>query len=403
MFLDFFYTLRQNGFPVSPHEYLQFLEALNRGLAEGSVEEFYFLSRTMFVKNEVWLDRFDQVFDHYFRGQSLKADILLKSVPEEWLRNELKRHFSPEELDQMEKAGGIDALMERFKKLLDEQKERHEGGSKWIGTGGTSPFGNSGAAPEGFRLWESSGNRQGGRVWNRRDFENLSDSVELNTRNLKMALRKLRLLTREGRQDELDLPGTIRRTSENAGMLDIAMRPSRKNRIKILLFMDVGGSMYDHIQACEQLFSAAKHSFKQLEYYYFHNCIYERVWRDNRRRYSESIPTMELLAKFKKEVKVIVIGDAAMAPYELHSKGGSIEHRNDEAGKVWIQRIHQHFDNMVWLNPNPDYGWSYFDTTKDIRALTGNRMFPLTLDGLGKAMLALRNPNLTYDEVWVRE
>ncbi len=403
MFLDFFFTLRKNGFPVSPHEYLHLLEGMDRGLAQGSVEDFYFLSRAVFVKHEVWLDRFDEVFDHYFRGQSLKADLLLRAVPEEWLRRELERIFSPEEIKAMESAGGLDALIERFRKLLEEQKGKHEGGNKWIGTLGTSPFGNNGAAPDGFRIGEESGNRQGGRIWNRRDFENLSDSVELNTRNIKLALRKLRLLTREGRQDELDLMGTIRKTSENAGMLDIAMRPVRKNRIKVLLFMDAGGSMYDHVQACEQLFSAARNSFKQLEYFYFHNCLYEKVWRDNRRRHQESIPTLELLARYQRDYKVIVVGDAAMAPYELHARGGSIEHRNDEPGIVWLDRICRHFEHTVWLNPNPDYGWSYFSTTKDIRSLFGNRMFPLTIDGLGRAMKALRNPGETYDEVWVRD
>lgn len=403
MFLDFFYTLRKQGFPVSLQEYLHFLEGLDRGLVNGSPEAFYYLSRTVFVKNEQWLDRFDLIFEQYFRDKQALADQVVKDVPAEWLKPGFLAQLDPEEREQLERYGGLDALLERLRELLREQKERHEGGNKWIGTGGTSPFGNSGKAAEGFRIGDGGGNRSGGRIWQRRDFDNLSDEVELNTRNIKLALRKLRILTREGVADELDLDGTIRKTSENAGMLDLHLRPSRKNRIRILLLMDVGGSMYDHVQACEQLFSAARHSFRQLDHYYFHNCLYEHVWKDNRRRFHEKIPTLSLLTKHRKDTKVIFVGDAAMAPYELHAPGGSVEHRNDESGRIWLERVKAHFEQVVWLNPNPDYGWSYFATTTAIRTIMGNRMFPLTLDGLGKAMLALRNRNLTYDEVWVRE
>jgi hypothetical protein len=401
MFLDFFFALRDQGFPVSPHEYLLFLEGLDRGLTEGSVDDFYYLSRATFVKHEVWLDRFDLIFERYFRGQMTQADLMLKTIPEDWLRRELERVLSPQEILDLEQNGGMAALLERLSALLHEQKERHAGGNTWIGTAGTSPFGQGGAAADGIKLGDSPGQRSGTGLWNRRDFQNLDDSVELNTRNLKLALRKLRLLTREGREDELDLNGTIRRTSENAGMLDIAMRASRRNRVKVLLLMDVGGSMYEHVQACEQLFSAARHAFQRMESYYFHNCIYGHVWKDNRRRQHQRTPTLELLARFKRDFKVIIIGDAAMAPSELHWRGGSTEHHNDEAGSVWLSRIRDHFDHVVWLNPNPDYGWSYFSTTKDIRELFGKRMFPLTLDGLGRAMKALNNPALRYEAVWV--
>ncbi len=401
MFLDFFFALRQQGFPVSPHEYLLFLEGLDRGLTEGSVDDFYFLSRATFVKHEVWLDRFDLIFERYFRGQMDQADVLLKAVPEDWLRRELERVLTPEEIKNLESSGGIDALLKRFSELLREQKERHAGGNKWIGTAGTSPFGQGGTAADGLKVGDGPGQRTGTGLWNRRDFQNLDDSVELNTRNLKLALRKLRLLTREGRENELDLPGTIRRTSENAGMLDIAMRASRRNRVKVLLLMDVGGSMYEHVLACEQLFSAARHTFQRMESYYFHNCVYGHVWKDNLRRQHQRTPTLELLARFKRDFKVVIIGDAAMAPSELHWRGGSTEHHNDEPGSVWLSRIRDHFDHVVWLNPNPDYGWSYFSTTQDIRELFGKRMFPLTLDGLGRAMKALNNPALRYEAVWV--
>jgi uncharacterized protein with von Willebrand factor type A (vWA) domain len=402
LFLDFFLSLRERGLPASLHEYLTLLESMDRGLAEGSVDDFYFLSRSVFVKHEAWLDRFDQAFDAYFRGIESKAPSLWSAVPEEWLRAELFRQLSDEEREALEREGGQEALWERLKALLEEQKERHQGGNRWVGTGGTSPFGHSGVNPGGFRMGEGPGQGQSSRIWNRREFANLSDNVELNTRNIKMALRQLRLLTREGRPEELDLDATIDRTSRNAGYLDLAMRPVRRNRVRVLLLMDVGGSMYEHVQACEQLFSAARSSFRQLDYFYFHNCIYEKLWKDNRRRRSESVPTEHLLLRYRRDHKVIIIGDAAMAPAELHLRGGSTEHYNAEPGIAWLARIRDHFERIVWLNPNPDYGWSYFDTTVAIRALMGNRMFPLTLDGLGKAMRALRDPGQTYDEVWVR-
>jgi uncharacterized protein with von Willebrand factor type A (vWA) domain len=404
MFLRFFLTLRKEGFPASLHEYLAFLEGLNRGLVNADLEELYFLARTIFVKNEVWLDRFDKIFGAYFKGEEFKADWILSQVPPEWLVTELNQVLDPDELRELEESGGLEALRKRFEELLEIQKEKHQGGNRFIGTGGTSPFGNSGQNQEGVKMGQGAGGggRNSVRLWNTGDFADLSDSVELNTRNIKMALRKLRLLTREGRPDEFDLNGTIRKTSDNGGLIDIAMRPERKNRVKVLLLMDVGGSMYDHVQACEQLFSAAKHEFKQMEYYYFHNCVYDKVWRHNEQRFREVTPTMELFAKYKKDWKLIVLGDAAMAPYELHAKIGSIHANYGETGIDWLRRLRSHFEYSVWLNPNPDYGWSYFATTVDIRREFNNRMFPMTIAGLEKSMKALRDQNIRHDEVWVR-
>jgi uncharacterized protein with von Willebrand factor type A (vWA) domain len=402
VFLNFFYKLREQGFPAGTHEYLALLQALRSGLVKGSLDELYALSRAIFVKHEAWLDRFDELFGQYFRNEEVKANVLLGNVPEEWLRNELEQILSPEEIDELLDKEGWDALMQRFEELLEKQKGKHKGGNTWIGTGGKSPFGRQGQAAQGMKSGEGSGSRSSIRMWQRRDFANLRDNIELNTRQIKIALRKLRYLTRQGIPDELDLDGTIRKTSENAGMLDIAMRAQRKNRVKVLLLMDVGGSMYDHVEVCEQLFSAAKGELKKLEYFYFHNCVYGSLWKDNKRRYQDTIPTTELLAKYPPDWKLIVVGDAAMAPYELHAQMGSRESSNAISGYDWLAKVREHFEYSVWLNPNADYGWNYFATTKDIRKLWNNRMYPLTLDGLGKAMKALHDRGKSYDEIWTR-
>ncbi len=402
MFFRFFYALRRQGIGVSLHEYLTLMEALREGLAGYRVEDFYALSRAIFVNDESQLDRFDMVFDAHFRGiEWLPDDFFTKAIPREWLENEFMRSLSDEEKARIEKLGGLDALMERFQQLLAEQKEAHQGGDKWIGTGGTSPFGHSGYHPEGFRLGGESRNRRAIKVWQKREFRNLDDRVELNTRNIKLILQRLRLLSREGPEAELDLDETIRRTSHNAGMLDVALRPSLRNRVKVLLLMDVGGSMDDHVHLCEQLFSAARWEFKHLECYYFHNCVYESVWRDNRRRFTERVPTLELIHKYNQDYKLIFVGDAAMSPYEIYYRGGSVEHFNDEAGITWLRRLQAQFKNMAWINPLPEYEWEYYESVRHLRAFTGNRMFPMTVAGLTQAMRCLKNAKFTYDnQIW---
>ena len=366
------------------------LEALDKGVIGESIDEFYYLSKATLVKNEVHLDRFDIVFGKYFKGITDVDDDFWADIPEEWLKAEMKRVLSEEDMKAIESMGGLDALMDRFKQLLQEQKERHEGGNKWVGTGGTSPFGNGGYNPEGFRMGgPSAGNRSALKVWEKRQYANLDDRVALNTRNLKMVLKRLRLLTREGRADELDVKGTIRKTSDNAGMLDISMYPSRKNRVKVLLLLDIGGSMDDHVELCSQLFSAAKYEFKHLEHFYFHNCLYEYVWKDNGRRNASRISTYDLLNTYNSDYKVIFIGDAAMSPVELMYKGGSVEHWNEEPGFVWLDRMRKHFPYMAWINPNPDYHWNYYESTEMLRKFMEFRMFPMTLGGITNAMKSL--------------
>ena len=403
MFLDFFYALKKHGLPVSLHEYLTLMEALKQQLIDYHLDDFYALSKTVLVKQEGHLDRFDQIFGHYFKGlEAIPDDFFSTKIPSEWLRRQLMKELSEDEIAAIEKMGGFDALMERFRELLKEQRERHGGGNKWIGTGGTSPFGAYGYNPEGFRIGqEGSGQRKAIKVWDKRSYRNLDDSVELNTRNIKMALKRLRHFTREGLPTELNLDDTIRKTSENAGVLDIAMQASKKNRVKVLMLIDIGGSMDEHIDLCTRLFSAARHEFKHLEYYYFHNCIYESVWKDNRRRFSERIPTLELIHKYNRDYKLIFVGDAAMSPYEIYYRGGSVEHYNDEAGIVWLGRLKDHFKNIVWINPMAEYSWDYYESTAMLRAFTGDRMFPFTLDGLTRTMKCLRNNKLVYsNRVW---
>jgi uncharacterized protein with von Willebrand factor type A (vWA) domain len=393
MFLDFFLLLKSHGLPVSLREHLTLLEALDAGLGGYSVEEFYHLSRTILIKKEQHLDKFDKLFGQYFEGMDKVPFEIFREIPEDWLRKNMEKFLSEEEKAMIEAMGGLEALMDRFRELLKEQNERHEGGNKWIGTGGTSPFGANGYNPEGFRIGqEGSRNRRAIKVWDKREFRNLDGDVELNTRNIKVALRRLRLLTREGVEDELDLDSTLRKTSENAGMLDIQMVASKRNRVKVLIFFDIGGSMDDHIRECEELFSAARHEFKHLEYFYFHNCPYESLWKDNLRRYSDRTLTYEVLNKFNKDYRVIIVGDASMSPYEITSAGGSVEHFNEEPGLVWLQRLRAQFPKIVWLNPIPEDYWRYTQSIGMMREIMADKMYPLTLDGLTKAMRELKAP-----------
>jgi uncharacterized protein with von Willebrand factor type A (vWA) domain len=388
MLIDFFLHLKAKKLPVSTREFLTLLEALKEHVAGNSIDDFYFLARTCLVKDETHYDKFDRAFGEYFKGVSampgLEADI-----PEEWLKMLMKKHLTTEEKAKLEKLGW-DKLMEEFKKRLEEQKGRHAGGSKWIGTGGSSPFGHGGYHPEGIRIGgESAGNRTAIKVWENREYRNLDDTVELGTRNIKIALRRLRRFAREGAEDELDLDSTIAGTARNAGWLDIKMRPERHNKVKVLLFLDIGGSMDDHIKVCEELFSAAKSEFKHLEYFYFHNCIYDYVWKDNRRRHGERFPLWEVMHKYGEDYKVVVVGDATMSPYEILHPGGSVEYSNEEAGAVWLQRMLDTWPRAVWLNPEPERLWDYRHSIELIRTIFNSRMFPLTLAGLERAMREL--------------
>jgi len=388
MLIDFFLHLKAKKLPVSTREFLTLLEALKEHVASNSIDDFYFLARTCLVKDETHYDKFDRAFGEYFKGVTqipgLDADI-----PEEWLKMMMKKHLTPEEKAKLEKLGW-DKLMEEFKKRLAEQKERHAGGSKWIGTGGSSPFGHGGYHPEGIRIGgESAGNRTAIKVWENREYRNLDDTVELGTRNIKIALRRLRRFAREGAEDELDMDGTIAGTARNAGWLDIKMRPERHNKVKVLLFLDIGGSMDDHIKVCEELFSAAKSEFKHLEYFYFHNCIYDYVWKDNRRRHGERFPLWDVMHKYGEDYKVVVVGDATMSPYEILQPGGSVEYSNEEAGAVWLQRMLDTWPRAVWLNPEPERLWDYRHSIELIRTIFNSRMFPLTLAGLERAMREL--------------
>ena len=396
MFLDFFLLLKNDGLPVTINEYLTLLEALDSEIVDYSVDDFYYLSRSVLIKHEQHIDRFDVLFGRYFRGiETIDNEEFLK-IPEEWLRRGMERILTEEDMALIKALGGLDKLMERLKELMDEQKKRHSGGSKWIGTGGTSPFGAYGYNPEGIRIGQAeSRHRRAVKVWDKREFKNLDDGVELNTRNMKMALRKLRLLTREGREEELDLDKTIEKTSKNAGVLELEMIPSKKNNVKVLLFLDVGGSMDDHIEICAQLFSAAKYEFKHLEYFYFHNCLYESVWRDNTRRWDERIPTFEVLHKYNSDYKVILVGDASMSPYELLYPNGSVEHNNDEAGFTWLTRLKNQYPRMVWLNPVPVDYWRYTQSIQMLREFMENRMYPLTLAGIQDAIKALKSKTRT--------
>ena len=390
MLIRFFYMLREGGVPVSLTEFLALLEALEARVIGLSAEEFYWLARTALVKDERWYDRFDRVFAAHFKGLEQAFEALLAEVPEEWLRRGSALFLSEEDKARIQALGGWDKLMETLRQRLEEQKGRHEGGSKWIGTGGTSPFGADGYNPEGVRIGQDrSRNRRAVKVWDRREFANLDDSVELGTRNIKLALRRLRRFARQGAADQLDLDGTIDSTARNAGILDIRMVPERHNAVKVLLFLDAGGSMDDHVRVCEELFSAARSEFKHLEYFYFHNFVYESVWKDNRRRHAERVPTMEVMRTYGADYKLVFVGDATMSPYEILQPGGSIEHWNDEAGAAWIRRLLASYPRHAWLNPEPEERWEWTPSVKITRELLEDRMFPLTLEGLDRAMKAM--------------
>ena len=387
MLIDFFLHLKQRKLPVSTREYLTLIEALQQRVSGHSIDEFYHLSRTCLIKNEANYDKFDNAFGEYFKGVTSIPGLDV-DIPEEWLKAMIDKTLTPEQKNAIEKLGW-DKLMEEFAKRLEEQKEAHHGGSKWIGTGGTSPFGNNGHHPEGIRVGGASKNRSAVKVWQAREFRNLDDSVELGTRNIKIALRRLRRFAREGAADELDLDGTIRDTARNAGWLDIRMRPERHNKIKVLLFLDVGGSMDDHVKVCEELFSATKTEFKHLEYFYFHNCVYDFVWRNNHLRRSEKFPLWDVMHKYGHDYKLIFVGDATMSPYEITQPNGSIEYSNEEPGAVWIQRLLDHYPAAAWLNPEPERLWEYRQSVTLIDTLMNKRMFPLTLGGLERAMRQL--------------
>ncbi len=397
MFLDFFLYLRNSGLPVSIKEYLTLLDALDSGMVERGVDDFYYLSRSALIKHEQNLDRFDRLFGQYFKGIEYIDDKEFMNIPDEWLRKTMEGSLTEEEKKQIRAMGGLDKLIERLKELMKEQKKRHQGGGKWIGTGGTSPFGAYGYNPEGIRIGQhESRHRRAVKVWDKREFRDLDDSVELQTRNMKMALRKLRILTREGISEELDVDRTIEKTSRNAGFLDIEMVPHRKNNVKVLIFFDIGGSMDDHIELCSKLFSAARYEFKHLEYYYFHNCVYEAVWKNNERRWQEALPTFDILNKYNSDYKVIIVGDASMSPYELLYVNGSVEHNNSEPGFTWLERIQNKYPMMVWLNPVPVKEWRETQTIGMLRKFTGDRMFPLTIGGITRAVKALLDAKATF-------
>ena len=391
MFLNFFNELRSAKIPVTLKEYLLLLEAMDNDVIEMEVEDFYYLSRAALVKDERNLDKFDRVFSHVFKGLDTMQDAVdVQDLPEEWLRKMSEKFLTKEEMDEIEAMGGFEKLMETLKERLEEQKKRHEGGNKWIGTGGTSPFGANGYNPEGVRIGqEKSRHRRAVKVWDKREFKNYDDSVEIGTRNIKVAMKRLRKWARDGADEELDLDNTIRKTAKQ-GYLDIEMRPEKRNTVSVLLLMDVGGSMDPHVRVMEELFSAARSEIKNLEYYYFHNCIYEGLWKDNRRRMNERIPTWDVLHKYPSDYKVIVVGDATMSPYEITYAGGSVEHWNEEAGGLWIQRFVEQFPNFVWLNPVKAGAWDYTGSIKLINELIGpGRMFEMTLQGLEDAMKEL--------------
>ncbi len=386
MLIDFFTELRKAKVPVTLKELLMLLEALDKGLVFASLDDFYLLSRTCLVKDEKYFDRFDQAFGHYFHGLQQLDGFMEAMIPEDWLRKEFDKMLSDEEKAQIESLGGLDKLLDTLRERLEEQKGRHAGGSKWVGTGGTSPFGHGGYNPEGIRIGGESKHRRAVKVWEKRQFRDLDDNVELGTRNIKVALRKLRKFARSGAAEQLDLDDTIQSTARNAGYLDLKMVPERHNAVKVLLFFDVGGSMDPYIRECEQLFSAARTEFKHLEYFYFHNCVYEKVWRNNQRRFNETIPTLDLLHTYGRDYRVIFVGDAAMSPYELLYPQGSVEHFNDEPGQLWLQRIIDTWEKVIWLNPSHSRSWEYTQSTQIVRQLVDNKMYSLTLEGLEQGM-----------------
>ena len=390
MLISFFYALRNAKVPVTLSELFSLLECLEKRLVYANLDEFYSLARICMVKDEKHFDKFDVAFGRYFGRLEGIEDLLAAMIPDEWIRKQFESSLSEEEKAQIESMGGLEKLLEEFRKRLEEQKERHQGGNKWIGTGGTSPYGAYGYNPEGIRIGqEGSRNKSATKVWDKRTYRDLDDSVELGTRNLKMALRRLRRFARTGAQEELDINSTISSTARNAGLLDIHMVPERHNSVKVLLFFDVGGSMDPYVRVCEELFSAARSEFKHLEYFYFHNCIYESVWKKSIRRHAETTSLFDLIHKYGKDYKVIFIGDASMSPYEVTHVGGSIEHYNEEAGAVWIQRMCEHFESIVWLNPIGKEYWQSSYSIEVVRELVEDRMYPLSVNGLEEAMKVL--------------
>ncbi len=388
MLIDFFFSLKAAKIPVSIKEFLMLLEGLHKQVIEPSMDDFYYFSRTALVKDEQHYDKFDQAFGAYFNGVQKKVDLKL-DVPMDWLLDKLEREFTPEEKAQIEAMGGLEALMKRLEELIAQQEERHEGGNKWIGTGGTSPFGNGGFNPEGVRIGGKGGQRKAAKVWDARAYKDYDDGLELGTRNIKVALRRLRKFARQGGELELDLPDTIGSTARNAGWLDIKMVPERRNNVKVLMLLDVGGTMDDHIKRTEELFSASKAEFKHMEFYYFHNCVYDFLWKNNRRRHAERFPTWDVLRKYTPDTKLIFVGDATMSPYEILQAGGSVEYNNEEAGAVWLQRLTETFPKYVWLNPEPEALWSYRQSVSIVKQLMHTRMVPLTIEGLERGMRLL--------------
>jgi len=386
MLINFFHGLRDAGVPVTTRELLDLLEGLKRRVAFADTDDFYYFSRACMVKDEKYFDRFDRAFGLHFKELEELQDIIEVLIPDDWLRGEFLKNLTEDEKAKIESLGGLEKLIEEFRKRLEEQKERHEGGSKWIGTGGTSPFGQAGYHPEGIRVGPDGTHGKAVKVWEKRDFRNLDDSVELGTRNIKIALRRLRKFARTGAAEELDLDDTIGSTARNAGLLDIKMMPERHNAVKVLLFLDVGGSMDPHVRVCEELFSAARTEFKHLEYFYFHNFIYESIWKNNIRRHTERMPILDVMHKYSHDYKVVFVGDASMSPYEIVQPGGSVEHWNEEAGEVWMRRMIGVCDKVVWLNPVPEDEWEYTQSISMTRQLLEGHMYPLSLKGIEESM-----------------
>jgi len=386
MLVNFFHVLKDTGEPVTPRELLDLLEAMERRLAFGDMDDFYSLSRAVLVKDEKYYDRFDRAFGLHFKDLEALDDVIEAMIPDDWLRSEFMKQLSEEDKAKIESLGGLEELIEQFKQRLEEQKKRHSGGNKWIGTEGTSPFGNDGYHPEGIRVGGESKNKRAAKVWDRRDFKNLDDNVELGTRNIKIAMRRLRKFARTGATEELDLDDTIKSTARNAGLLDIKMVPERHNAVKVLLFLDVGGSMDPHVKVCQELFSAARSEFKHLEYFYFHNFVYESVWKNNVRRFNERTATLDLMHKYAHDYKVIFVGDASMSPYEIMQPGGSVEHWNEESGELWMRRLRETYEKCIWINPVPEDEWEYTQSIAITRQIMEGKMYPLTLRGLEEGM-----------------
>ena len=386
MLVNFFHVLKDTGVPVTPRELLDLLEAMEQRLAFGDMDDFYSLSRAILVKDEKYYDRFDRAFGLHFQDLEALDDVIEAMIPDDWLRSEFMKQLSEEDKAKIESLGGLEELIEQFKERLEEQKKRHSGGNKWIGTEGTSPFGNDGYHPEGIRVGGESKNKRAVKVWDRRDFKNLDDGVELGTRNIKIAMRRLRKFVRTGATEELDLDDTIKSTARNAGLLDIKMVPERHNAVKVLLFLDVGGSMDPHVKVCEELFSAARTEFKHLEYFYFHNFVYESVWKNNIRRFNERTATLDLMHKYAHDYKVVFVGDASMSPYEIMQPGGSVEHWNEESGELWMRRLRETYEKCIWINPVPEDEWEYTQSIAITRQLMDGKMYPLTLRGLEDGM-----------------